>query len=618
MRLASALAVLLFAASAHAEVSPAPDPNRWNLADLYPTVADWHADVGRLQAQIKEFESCKGQLGKSVKRFKACADLQADLNKRFGRLYVYSSQTLDENNELASSIELDQKAKVLGAQIGQASSFFAPEVLKLGRKKIEGYLAADKSLGIYRHGLDDILRGAPHILDDKGEALIANFQLTAGAPGDIYQTLSTTNVPWPTIKLSDGNPARLDQAGYTRYRAVQNRDDRKKVFDAFWGKWKEYEQTFGATFYASLQTALTYARARDYKDSITMSLDGSNVPVAVYDTLIAETRKNLPTLHRYFKLRGRMLGVKEPAYYDIYPPIVKSDLKFPIAEGKRMMLESLAPLGPEYVAEVRKGIEQRWMDVYPRPKKSPGAHMAGYAYDVHPYLLLNYNDDYESVSTLTHEWGHALHTQLAKQAQPFVNANYATFTAEIASTFNEALMLDYTVKNARSEDEKLYYLGFALENLRGTFFRQAMFADFEREVHARVDRGEPLTGEGLTKIYGDILRSYHGHAEGVMKIEDVYAMEWAYIPHFYSPYYVFQYATSIAASAQFADEVMAGKPGARERYLGLLRAGGSDYPYDLVKAAGVDLASPAPYRALAARMDRIMDQIEAILAKQGK
>jgi len=313
-----------------------------------------------------------------------------------------------------------------------------------------------------------------------------------------------------------------------------------------------------------------------------------------------------------------MLGVKEMRYYDIYPPLVSGTREFSLEEAKRLTLEAVAPLGPEYVAALRKGFESRWMDVYPRPRKQSGAHMAGSAYDVHPYLLLNHTGNYESVATLAHEWGHAMHSYFSNRNQPFVTADYATFVAEIASTCNEALLLQHMLEVAKNDDERLLYLGSALEGLRGTFFRQAMFAEFERDVHARVDRGEPLSGEKLTEIYGEILRRYHGEKEGVMKIDDLYAVEWAYIPHFYSNFYVFQYATSIAASSLFADAILKKEPGARERYLKLISSGGSDYPYELVKAAGVDLATAAPYEAIVARMNRIMDEIEGILAKRGK
>jgi oligoendopeptidase F len=273
-------------------------------------------------------------------------------------------------------------------------------------------------------------------------------------------------------------------------------------------------------------------------------------------------------------------------------------------------------LGDDYVKTMEAATKARWMDVYPRDKKRSGAYMNGSVYDVHPYVLLNHNDDYESLSTLAHEWGHAMHSVLANKSQAFVNSGYPIFTAEIASTTNEVFLLDHMLKVAKTDDERMLYLGSALENLRGTFYRQAMFAEFERNVHAKVDAGESLTGEALTKIYGDILKRYHGDKEGVVKIDDLYAIEWAYIPHFYNKFYVFQYATSIAAGNMFADEILKGTPGAKERYLDILRAGGSRYPYGLVKDAGVDLASPAPYQAIVARMNSIMDQIEAIQAKR--
>ena len=592
--------------------------DRWNLADLYPGIAEWNADAARLDAQLVEFGACREHLGDSVQRFKACFDLNADFTKRYYRLAVYAGELLSENTGSAASLELRQKAQTIGTRVDEANSFVNPEILRLGKDKVQALLAQDASLKIYRHPLDEILRAAPHTLDTKGEEIVAAFGLASEAAGSVYNILSNSDLPWPTVTLSDGKEVKIDQAAYTRYREAANRDDRKKVFDAFWGKWKEFERTFGVTFYENLKKDSVYAKVRNYADSRALALGRNNVPVAVYDTLIAETNANLPTLHRYFKLRAKMLGVKEMHYYDIYPPLVGGDFKFPIDQGKQLMLKSVEPLGAAYVADMAHGLQNRWMDVYPRPRKQSGAHMAGDAYDVHPYLLLNYNDNYDSVSTLTHEWGHALHSRLANQSQPFVTSSYAIFTAEIASTLNEALLLEHMLKVARSDDERLLYLGSALETLRGTFFRQAMFAEFEREVHARVDRGESLTGDKLTGIYGEILRRYHGDSQGVVRIDEPYTVEWAYIPHFYNSFYVFQYATSIAASALFADAILKGEAGARERFLNLLRAGGSDYPYDMVKRAGVDLATPAPYRAVIARMNRIMDEIEAIQARRGK
>ncbi len=608
------LALLTAASLSAVDAEAAAD--RWNLKDLYALQADWDKDATALTQQLKTLSSCAGHLAQSAPRFKTCLDLNADILKRYARLSSYASQHHDEDTGLAAGMDLHQRAVVLGNSVEELTSFLSPELLKIGRARVTALQKADPSMAIYSHWLDDILRTAPHTLDRKGEELIANFSAATGAANAIYSTLADADMPWPKVTLSDGAKVVLDQTGYEKYRALANRADRKRVFDAFWGRWKEFERTFGVTFYEQLKKDAALAKVRHYPDSLTQALDANKLPRAVYDTLVAQAELNLPTLHRYFRLRARMLGVSDMHYYDVYPPIVASDLKYPIGLSTRLMLDAVKPLGADYVQALEQGTKSGWMDVYPRPKKRSGAYMNGSVYDVHPYLLLNHNDDYESLSTLAHEWGHAMHSYLANRAQPYINAEYPTFTAEIASTTNEVLLLDHMLKIAKDDNERLLYLDSALENLRGTFFRQAMFAAFERDVHARVDQGESLTGEALTKIYGDILRRYHGDQEGVVKVDDLYTVEWAFIPHFYNRFYVFQYATSISAGNMFADEILQGVPGARDRYLDILRAGGSRYPYELVKEAGVDLATPAPYQAIVARMNRIMDQIEAIAAKR--
>lgn len=592
------------------------EADRWNLQDLYPTSAEWDKDALKLQTQFKEISGCNSHLGASVQRFKSCMDLNTDILKRYARLASYASQFHDQDTGATAGLDINQRSEILGSQLEEATSFFRPEILSIGQAKVKAYLSKDKSLSIYAHPLEDILRGASHTLDKKGEELIANFGMATSTASAVYTTLANSDMPWPKVKLSDGQEVTIDQSAYTKYRSSNNRADRKLVFDAFWGKWKEFERTYGVTFYEMLKKDAVYAKVRHYPDSLTQALDANKLPRAVYDTLIEQTQANLPTLHRYFKLRAAMLGLKDMGYQDIYPPLVSSNLKFPLALGTQLMLASVKPLGDDYVKAMTKATTERWMDVYPRPKKRSGAYMNGVAYDVHPYLLLNHNDDYESVSTLAHEWGHAMHSYLANKNQPFITADYPIFTAEIASTTNEVFLLDHMLTIAKTDDERLLYLGSALENLRGTFFRQAMFADFERTVHAKVDKGESLTGEALTKIYGDILKRYHGDKDGVVKINDLYTTEWAFIPHFYNRFYVFQYATSIAAGSMFAEEILKGKPGAKDKYLNILKAGGSVYPYELVKAAGVDMATPAPYQAVFTRMNKIMDEIEAIQGKR--
>jgi oligoendopeptidase F len=590
--------------------------DRWNLADLYASVDAWNADARKLEAQLTELAACRGRLADSATRLRQCLDSRADMAKRMSRLGVFAREQLAEDTGAPGSLALEQRAALLRNRLDEAASFIEPEIIRVGAERIERFFAEDDALRIHRYPVQRVQRTAAHTLDDASEALIAKFGHAARAGTDAYSMLSNADLPWPTVKLATGEEIVLDQSAYAKFRESPNRDDRKKVMDAFFGAWKTYERTVGVTLYAQLKEAKVLAEVRKYPDSITHALDRERIPVAVYDTLIAQTNANLPTLHRYFRLRARMLGVDRMAYHDIYPPLVHGDFRFPLAAGKRLALDAAAPLGSAYADAMRAGLDGRWMDAYPRPRKMAGAHAAGAAYDVHPYVLMNYNDDYESVMTLAHEWGHAMHSYLANRAQPFVTSRYAIFVAEIASTFNEYLLLEQMLKRAKSEDERLFYLGSALEGLRATFFRQAMFAEFEREIHARVDRGEPLTGNAMSKAYCEILRRYHGSAQGVVAIDDAHCVEWAYIPHFYSSFYVYQYATSIAASSLFAQQVTSGDKAALDRYLALLRAGGSDYPYELVKAAGVDLATPAPYEALVRRMNAVMDEIEAILAKR--
>ena len=589
--------------------------DRWNLADLYPSAQAWNADAAKLDAGIKDLAGCRGQLGKSAERLQRCLDVLMELRKRHARLDVYASEKLSEDTGVPESLELQQRVQLLQTRIDEAAAFLKPEILKLGAKRVEGLVAQRDGLKSYRHMLDNVLRAAPHTLDQRSEEIVAAYGLTDESPTSAYEILANADMPWPRVRLADGAEVTLDQPAYEKHRASQNRADRKVVFDAFWGKWREFERTVGVTLYSRLKVAAVQRKLRNYPDSISAALDRDRLPVAVYDTLVAQANANLPTLHRYFRLRSRMLGVPEMRYYDVYPPLVKSELKFPYARGRQLMVEAVQPLGPDYAAALTQGLDNRWMDLYPRPRKQSGAHMNGGAYDVHPYVLMNYHDDYESVSTLLHEWGHAMHSYYTNRSQPFVNADYATFTAEIASIVNEQLLVEHALKTARSDGERLLFLGSELESLRGTFFRQVMFAEFERAIHSRVDRGDTLTGAEMTRLYGELLRRYHGDAQGVVKIDELYCIEWAFVSHFYRPFYVFQYATSIAAASQIAATLVKGEAGARERYLRLLSAGGSDYPYELVKAAGVDLATPAPYQALAARMNRIMDEIEAILAR---
>ena len=615
------LVVLLVCALASVASAPGgttvSDEHRWNLADLYPSHEAFDAARQDIARRVATISSHRGTLGSSAAAMRTALDEMFSTAKELQRVMSYASMRSDEDMRVAEPQGDRQEVQQLATDFAAASSWVAPEVLALPAGTVAAFLAAEPSLAPYRYFLEDLERQRPHTLSPAEEQLLAQAGAIGRGPSTVYGLLANADMPFPEITLSDGAKVRLDQSAYTKYRALPNRADRFLVFWEFWRTYREFERTYGALLDAQVNRDVFYARARKYPSALAGALDGSNVPETVYRTLIAEANRSLPTLHRAFKLRARLLAIPDLAYHDVYPPLVsKLDLKFPIVKGKSLVLDAVKPLGPDYVAAVEGGFSSRWMDVYPRQGKRSGAYSNGSAYDVHPYVLMNYNDDYESVSTLAHEWGHAIHSFLANGAQPFPTADYSIFMAEVASTFNEALLLDRMLAEASSDDQRLFLLGSYLENLRGTYFRQAMFAEFELAIHEVIERGEALTGAKLSALYGELLRRFHGHDQNVVKVPEEYFVEWAYIPHFYYNFYVYQYATSLAASAQLAREVKDDVPGARDRYLGRLKAGGSRYPYELLKEAGVDLATPAPYRALEAQMNWAMDEIEKIVARR--
>lgn len=588
----------------------------WDLSDLYATEQAWAQDYALIRDQAQQLDAYRGTLSGSARAMLTALDAISRINKEASRLSTYASLRADEDLSNARNQERKQQAGALNTLIGEKTAWLAPEILGIGEANIKAFENQERALA-QRHGftLDNILRGAPHTLGIEAESVLAAAGDVLQQPDSIYGQLANSELPFPTVKLSDGTEVRLDQSGYEKFRQSANRADRKLVFDTFWGAWKNYQGTEGAVLTAQIMGDVFRAKARKHENALSAALFPDAMPEAVYRTLVAQANEGLPALHRYFKLRKQLLGISgELEYYDIYPTMFPGkDLpKFTVAESERIVLEALSPYGEEYLSFLRQGFAKQWTDANPRPHKASGAYMNGNAYDVHPYLLLNHNDDYASLSTLAHEWGHAVHTLLTTKNQPFEKSNYSTFVAEAASIANEMLLGDYMVKRAKTKEEKLYYLGEALESIRGTFFRQVMLAEFELAIHEEIERGRPLSGARMSEIYCGLLKRYYGEAEGVMKINSDYCIEWAFIPHFYYNFYVYQYATSIAGAAQFSDAIVReGKPAA-ERFLNLLRAGGSDYPYELYKRAGIDMATPAPYEALIARMNRIMDDIEAL------
>jgi len=601
------------AEGAAAETNPA---HTWDLSEIYATNEDWNTARTEVLAALEGIIALRGTLDDSAGQLYEGLALVSDTSRKAARVHAYASLKADEDLRESADQERRQLAQAMFAELGEATAWMQPEILRIGRETIESYVREDERLQRFAHQLDDIVRNAPHTLGDEAEATLAYFSQTFQAPGSIYSMVANSDIPWPEVEFSNGETARIDSAGYERFRSSKNRDDRKQAFDAFWGKWQEYRNSTGAILNAHIKTQVALAKARKFDSVLERELFQDNLPPAIYRTLVAEVNRGLPTLHRYFRLRQRMLGLDDLHYYDLYPPLVSLDKNFDFETSKAITLEAMSVLGEEWVARQTAAMNERWMHVYPQRGKRSGAYMQPAAYDVHPYLLLNHNDDYVSLSTMAHEWGHAMHTLYAAESQPYETADYAIFIAEVPSTMLELVLQDYMVEHAESDAERLFYLGSALESLRTTFFRQTMFAEFELALYEAVERGEALSGERISNMYGEILRRYHGHEEGVVNIDELYINEWMFVPHFYYNMYVFQYATSqTARTAMYEKIVEQGEP-AVENFKNLLRAGGSDYPNELLLRAGVDLATPEPYRAVIRKMNAIMDEMEALLEKR--
>jgi oligoendopeptidase F len=608
---ASAALTALATAPGLARAQPAATvPLKWDLTELYPNDRAWATERAAIQKALPGVAKHKGKLGASAAALKAALTETSDLARRLERLGTYASLKADEDLQIGPNQERRQLSTALYSEFGEATAWIDPELITVGKAKITTFQKADPGLAKFSFQLENTLRRAPHTLSAQSEAVLALAENPLSGPEQIRGQLMASDIPWPEVTLADGKKVRLDSQGYSAARQAPNRGDRKKVFDAFFGELQSFKTSMGSSLASKVQSNIFRAKARRYPNALQSSLSGDNVPEGVYRTLIAETTKGLPVLHRYFRLRQRLLKLPDMHYYDIYPPVTSSDLKFSVDDARRLTLAAVQPLGQPYVDLLAKSTASPWADYLPRKGKESGAYMNPGAYDVHPYLLLNHTDDYDSVSTFAHEWGHGMHSLLAKQAQPYEKADYATFIAEIASTLNEQLLARYMTDKATSKEEKLYYLDGLLESFRGTYFRQAMFGEFELAIHETVEKGEGLSGEKLNEMYLALLKKYHGDA---VQIDPVYASEWAYIPHFYYNFYVYQYATSIAASVFFDDQISKGGPAARDNYLGVLRAGGSDYPVDILKKAGLDMTTPAPYQALIAKFSRTLDAVEALL-----
>jgi oligoendopeptidase F len=593
-----------------------PDKYKWNLADIYPGDAAWRKQKDAIVAELPKLRAYQGKLASSSQTLADALTAMSRVDKELSRLYVYASMAADQDTRVSEAQGMQQEMQQIYARFGAEVSYVEPEILKAGSATVEKFIGAEPKLKDYAFYLRDISRRAAHTLTDAEEKILADAAPLAGSASNIYGILANADFPYPTVALSDGRMVKVDQAGYGELRTSANRDDRKAAMSSFFGALGGFSRTFGTTMNSSVQKALFYARSRKYASNLEATLDGPNIPVSVYMRLVDGVNRHLPTFHRYLRLRKRMMGIKDDLhYYDLYAPLVASvDLRYNPEEAQKHVIAAMAPLGSDYQNVLQRAFGDRWLDWYPTEGKRSGAYSNGGAYDVHPYMLLNYLGQYNDVSTLAHELGHTMHSYYSNKTQPFSMANYPTFVAEVASTFNEALLIDHMLKQIKDTPTRLSLLGNYLEGIKATVFRQTQFAEFELRMHEMGQKGEPITGDALAKLYLDITKKYYGHDQKVAIVDDYIAHEWSFIPHFYRDFYVFQYATSFTAAEALSAKVLAGDQAATKRYLTFLSSGGSRYPIDLLKDAGVDMTTDEPLDLTIKKMNAVMDDMEKLLA----
>lgn len=594
------------------------DKYKWNLGDMFKSVSEWQNEKSDLSNDIKNITQYKGKLGESADALYNGLQTYFDLVKRFYLVADYASRLSDEDLRNSKNQALLQEASNLGTQFSENTAFFSPEILTISPDKIKTFLSQKKELKEYQFFIEDIQRLREHTLNEEQEQILASAGMFSGTPGDVYNIFNNAEMPYSEVEIPDQGKVKLTPSTFTKYRTIDNRSKREEIFRSFFENYGKFKNTLGANYGGKVKADYFYAKNRKFDTSLEYALSGANIPVSVYENLITQINNNLPTLHRFLKLKKRMLGLDTLHYYDLYTPIVKAvSMKFSIEEGQKIISDALKPLGNDYLSVLNKAYNERWIDYYPTEGKRSGAYVSGAAYDVHPYMLLNWNDNFESLTTFAHELGHAMHSYYANKAQPFSTSNYATFVAEIASTMNENLLNDYMVQNAKSNDEKIYILGNYLELLRTTIFRQTEFAEFEWEVHKMAEKNEPITGEALSELYHKLTSKYYGNNAETCIVDPYIAHEWAYIPHFLGyNYYVFQYSTSLIYATAITEKVLKEGQPAVDKYLTMLKGGGSKYPIDLIKDAGVDPLSSEAFTLTMNRMNNVMDQIEELLAQK--
>ncbi|WP_224722745.1 oligoendopeptidase F [Paenibacillus vietnamensis] len=580
---------------------------RWKLEDLFESQAAWDKEYAEAKTLIKKIADYQGKLADAA-QLKACFELEDELSLHVERLYVYANMKHHEDTAEPVFQALSDKSKKLSVETGESLSFITPEVLSLSDEQLDAFIK-DESLAKFRHTLEEMRRQKAHVLSKNEEALLAQVGNVSSAPGTIFGMLNNADLKFPKVKNEQGEEVELTHGRYIQFLESKNRDVRHDAFKAMYDTYGKLKNTLASTLNANVTKNIFYSKARKHESALDMSLYGDNIPKEVYTNLIDTIHKHLPLMHRYMDLRKKLLGLDELHMYDLFAPLVEEfKMEIPYEEAKKTVSESLKPLGEDYLKVLQEGFDNGWIDVYENEGKRSGAYSWG-AYGTHPYVLLNHNDNLNSMFTLTHEMGHALHSYYSDTTQNYRDAQYTIFLAEVASTLNEALLMDYLLGKSTDPKEKMYLLTYYADQFRTTVFRQTMFAEFEKIVHERSEQGESLTPQELSKIYYDLNVQYYGPN---MVVDQDIEMEWARIPHFYNSFYVYKYATGFSAATSFSKQILEEGAPAVERYLGFLKSGGSDFSINILKKAGVDMSTPEPIEQAMSVFEELIGQMEQL------
>lgn len=558
---------------------------KWTIDEMYPNEEAMDKDIQKLKDLIEESKKYKGTLADSEENLFQALNISEQASRLLQNLYVYTHMKSHEDTRINKNQANATKTDMLSTELSMATSYMVPEIIAMDSEKLENYLKTEK-LSHYKKYVDDILRLKPHTLNEREEELLAAVSDLSGVPENIYDMLSFADLQFPEIEDEKGEKIRVTHANFSLFLKSKDARVRKDAFEAMYSVYNQYKNTFASTLYGGIKSEIFYAKTRKYESALQGSLFQDNVSVDVYNNLIDAVHENLDTLNDYIDLKKKFLGLDKINMYDLYVPLTENfDMEIPYEKAQEIILEALKPLGEEYLENVKKAFSEGWIDVYGNEGKQGGAYSWG-SYDSKSYILMSYKDDLNSLFTLIHEMGHSMHSYYSKNNQPYLYSGYKIFVAEVASTLNELLLINYLLKNASSKEEKIYLLNYYLEQFRTTVYRQTMFAEFEKICHGKVENGEPLTAEDFNNIYYDLNKKYYGES---CEVNEDIALEWARIPHFYSNFYVYKYATGFSAASALSKQIIEEGDSAVDRYKEFLKSGGSEFPLDQLRKAGVDM-----------------------------